>query len=106
MISHEKFSIFLVQKHILFSLLSFVIGTAEHKGQDQDQTCGCKQYVLHHDDVLLFRISKRAIIVENAKNESMGIDTIQNSSMYFSVHETPCEQGCKFAGMTPAYSRV
>jgi hypothetical protein len=44
------------------------------------------------------------MIVENAKKESIGIDTKPNSSKYFSVHETPFEQGWILSGMIPAYS--
>ena len=46
------------------------------------------------------------MIVENAKKESIGIDTKPNSSKYFSVHEPPFEQGWMFSGMTPAYNKV
>jgi hypothetical protein len=53
-------------------------------------------------EVLLLRKSKSATNVENARKESIGIETKPNSSIYFSVHETPFEQGWMFSGMIPA----
>ena len=57
-------------------------------------------------DVLLFRIIKRVIIVENESKESIGIDRKPNNSMYSSVQETPCVQGCILSGIIPVYNKL
>jgi hypothetical protein len=48
---------------------------------------------MFHLDVLLFKIIKRAIIVENESKESIGIERKPNKFMYSSVHETPWLHG-------------
>jgi hypothetical protein len=59
-----------------------------------------------HLDVLLFKITKSAIIVENESKESIGIDRKPKRSMYSSVHETPWLHGCMLSGIIPAYSKL
>jgi hypothetical protein len=44
-------------------------------------------------EVLLFRTTSKIVRIEKAKKESIGIEINPNSSKYFSVQETPREQG-------------
>jgi len=52
-------------------------------------------------DILLLKISNKAITNENENKDSMGMVIQPKILIYSSVQETPWLQGCMLSGMIP-----